>query len=239
MKTTIFIKSYPGDYRWLVYLLRSIQRYVTGYHEVVVALPSGRPLPLTKERIVYVDEWPDNRKANAPTRGYYHQMFVKLCADIHCPDADAILYVDSDCVFARPFDVKELYRDGKHMILRRRWEDAGTGLIWRAPAEHALGFPARFDTMACHPSVYLADTVRHTREHIENVHRQPLERYVRSRETFIEFVTLGNYALTAEEERYHAVDYGPDDGYPRPLKQFWSHAGITPAIEAEIEALLR
>src|SRR6478736_3601571 len=103
MKVSIFIKSYPGDYEWLGHCLKSIQRFATGFSEVVVALPEEHPLPLTSERVVYVKEW-GARRLGAPTIGYYHQMFVKMCADIHCPDADAILYLDSDCVINRPFD---------------------------------------------------------------------------------------------------------------------------------------
>lgn len=248
-KTTIFIKSYPGDYRWLGYLLRSIQKYVTGYHEIVVALPTGRPLPLTKERIVYVDEWPDNRKPSAPTRGYYHQMFVKLCADIYVGDADAVFYVDSDCLFNRPFDMSEMYHEGKPLLLRRRWEDAGDGIVWRAPGLDALGWDPNWDTMCVHPTVYWADSIRNTRHHIEKVHRKPLEVYARAADRITEFIALGNYVIEKEPDRYSMVDYGKnprpsghstiaDDGYPRPCKQYWSHGGFTPEIEAEVERVL-
>jgi hypothetical protein len=239
-RTAIFIKSFPGDYQWLTHCLRSIRKFCTGHHEVVLAIPEDAPFQVENERVVFANCWNETTKGpHQPTAGYWHQMYVKLCADLHCPDAEVILYLDSDCVFKWPFDVSEMFVDGKPKLLRRSWEEAGGGIHWREPAEHALGVPCKYDTMATHPSVYWSDTVRATREAIEKRHNQKLQYYIRSRKQFIEFVTLGNYALQHEPERYHVVECGPDDGYPRPLQQFWSHGGFGDSDAKVIEDMLK
>lgn len=239
MNVSIFIKSYKGDFEWLSYCLRSIHKYVTGHSEVVVALPGDHGLTLTKERIVIADEWPDEAKPGSPSRGYYHQMYVKMCADLYCPDADYILIVDSDCVFTRPFDVSELFHDGKPMLLCREWKDAGGGIIWKKPAEDALGFECTHDTMCCHPAIYNAQDLAGARAYIAKKHYKPFEQYVRSSERFIEFVTIGNYILQYARKAYHVVNMSEKDIYPRPLKQSWSWGGLTPEIQNELEEVLK
>lgn len=234
MTTSIFIKSFPRDYGWLAYCLASIQKFVTGHSEIVVVLPKGNPLPLTKERIVYINEWQDKPKLGAPSPGYYHQMFVKMNADTFT-SSDTILLVDSDCVFTRPFDVSEMFKCGKPMLLRRPWSQAGGGVTWKSPADLALGFDTEYDTMASLPIIYLRETLAATRNHIESIHG-PIKAYIRSCQKFIEFVTIGNYALKFQPELYHVVDCGtPQDEYPRPLIQNWSWGGITPQIRAKLE----
>ncbi len=238
MKVSIFIKSYPGDYAWLGYCLRSIQKFVTGYHEIVVVLPTGHGLPLTKERIVFVDEWVCAQLPGAPSPGYYHQMFIKLTSDLYCPDADYIFIIDSDCVFNRPFDLSEMFKDGKPMLLRRPWKDAGDGVIWKQPADEALGFVTHYDTMACHPFIYRRQDVANVRQYIEDHHGMKLEDYIKNCDRFIEFVTIGNYILKFHPDAYSVVDYGHGDAYPRPLIQNWSWGGLNDQLRQKLEKLV-
>lgn len=233
----IFIKSYPPDYVWLNYCLRSILKYVTGHAEVVVAIPEGSHLPLTAERIVHVREWNDRRLPGAPSPGYYQQMSVKIHADTYT-DCDYIFYVDSDCVFTRLFDMAEMFDDGKPLLLRRRWEDAGGGICWKEPAELALRMPVKYDTMACHPSIYRRDSLQGLRAHMEKVHGTTTERYIRGCDKFIEFVTIGNFILNTCPEQYRIIDRSDNDEYPRPLIQNWSWGGMTPEIAAKLETIV-
>ena len=39
MTTDIFIKSYRGDFEWLPGCLHSIQKYATGFRDVVIVVP--------------------------------------------------------------------------------------------------------------------------------------------------------------------------------------------------------
>lgn len=232
MKTAIFIKSYPKDYEWLTFCLKSIQKYCTGFSEIVLALPFGEKLPLTKEKIVNVQE---------RGIGYYWQMVVKINADKYT-DADAILYVDSDCVFTRPFDASEMLKNGKPMLLRRPWGEAGEGVVWRDPAERALGFKTEHDTMCCHPSIYLRSTLQNLRAHIKSAHGVELEDYaLREMEgghKFIEFVTVGNFIIHKEPEKYSIIEDGSGD-YPKPISQGWSWGGMSAEKRAELDRITR
>jgi hypothetical protein len=238
-EVAIFIKSYPRDYPWLTHCLRSIRKFVTGQNEVVLVLPEEHPFPVGDERVITRKEWKDLPRPGVPAPGYNYQMFVKLMADQHCPESEAILYVDSDCVFNRPFDVSEMFEGEKLKLLRRRWEDSGDAQCWRAPVEHALGVKTQWETMVAHPMCYWSETIRKTREAVEAKQRQKIEYYIRSRDRFTEFSLLGNYALQNEPDRYHPVENGPSDGYPRPIHQFWSHGGCGPEDIKVIEDILK
>jgi hypothetical protein len=227
MTTDIFIKTYPGDFNWLPYCLRSIQKFATGFRDVIVAIPDTAQLDhLTAEKVVKVPERGD---------GYYWQMLVKLNAH-QFTDADAIMYLDSDCVITRPFDASEMFEDdGRLKLLTRTWIEAGEGVVWKDPADKALGWDTAADTMCRHPMAYHRSTLIALRDHIEALHGKSLEDYVLSQKRFIEFVTAGNYAMEKEPDKYHVVGSGD---YPNPVLQHWSWGGLTPEIRTELEKIL-
>ena len=39
--TDIFIKTYPGDFIWLKYCIRSIEKFVTGFRNIIIVTDSG------------------------------------------------------------------------------------------------------------------------------------------------------------------------------------------------------
>ena len=44
--TDIFIKTYPGDFIWLEYCIRSIEKFVTGFRDIVIITDSGTELKI-------------------------------------------------------------------------------------------------------------------------------------------------------------------------------------------------
>jgi hypothetical protein len=89
----IFIKSYPPDYDWLRYCLRSIDRFCSGFRKVVVVSPetfnADPALKIPVQVVVAPQQCQD---------GYLDQQLFKLNAH-QFSDADMILHVDSDTIF--------------------------------------------------------------------------------------------------------------------------------------------
>lgn len=40
----IFIKTYPGDFVWLEFCIKSIQKFITGYRKIIIVTDSGTEL---------------------------------------------------------------------------------------------------------------------------------------------------------------------------------------------------
>jgi hypothetical protein len=228
-RCAIYIKSYPGDYEWLQYCLQSINKFVSGHNEVVLAIPreAEEPFHNSNVRVVRVAE-----KGN----GYYWQMYQKLVAYRHV-NAKYIIYVDSDCVFTMPFNVGELFdEDGKLKILAGDWANSGEGICWKDPADKALGWSTKYDTMKRHPMAYHRSTLKSLKKHIEKTHNKKLSQYVLSEDRFIEFVTAGNFALQTQSHLYARVDNDRD--YPNPILQSWSWGGLSPEIRRQLQEIV-
>lgn len=234
--TSIFIKSYPSDFPWLEYALKSIHKQARGFSEVVVVAPEVMPsrfinIPLQNLKwIIRGDHKP----------GYMWQQCCKISADTWT-DTDYIAFMDSDCVLTRPFHCDELFDEQwKPKLLREPWEKVGEAIAWKPPTDKALGVDTKYEAMRCHPGIYRRQTLQAFREHVQKLHGVDANTYILSQPAFSEFNALGNYVLHFEPEKYAIIDCrGTEqaDGYPRPLKQYHSWGGISPQIRAEMESL--
>lgn len=140
MKTVIITPSYAPDYDRCRALVESIKRYVTGYskHLIVVDradqdLFSGligdgcelvikedilphwiKPIPFSKK-------WWFNGFA-FPVRGWILQQIVKLSTAEWC-HADRYMFIDSDVLFVRNYDVATSQREGKTRLYSGQRKD--------------------------------------------------------------------------------------------------------------------
>ena len=49
MKVSILIVTYGKDFHWLKWCLKSIEKFSTGFHELVVAIPMNEPWEAVQE----------------------------------------------------------------------------------------------------------------------------------------------------------------------------------------------
>lgn len=238
---SIFIRTYAGDAQWLEYCLLSLGLYAQHFEEVVIAVPGGEdyekiaPIvasaPIVNGNLIALED--DLRLE----KGYIDQQFTKLCADIYCR-GNYIMHIDSDCIAQKIFNPGQFLDGNRPYLLIRKWEDAGTAATWRKPTEKCLETPSHFETMCALPIVHNRAIYHLLRQRIEEIYPVDFLTYMRGRDTFSEFNVLGNFALHYLPDWYSFVRAGVEDGFPRPLKQYWSHGGITPEIQAEIDSAL-
>lgn len=237
MKVDIFIRTYKNDLAWLQYCLKSIAKYVTGYRDIIICIPENQlhllgSWNLTKERIVTCPVYPDD---------YLGQQVSKLNADVYCEGADYILYVDSDCVFLKPFDCSNLLREENPVIYKTNYSQVGDAICWKGITEKALNKKGiEFEYMRRLPLLYRTETLADLREYMELIHGVPVETYIKSQplRAFSEFNVLGAFADFFSPEKY--VFINTDDGVEDPyLNQFWSWGGITPDIKKQIGDALK
>ena len=239
MTCDIVIKSYPKDYHWLDYCLRSIQKFATGFNDVIVMLPREAPLPLTKEKVVLLDV-PEN---------YLSQQVAKLNADHHTK-ADYILHFDSDMIFTRPVTPDFFFTNGKPAWAITEWGDMPGKvemLAWyHVMAKLFLQTPPYEFMRKCAilaPRWLYAEL----RAFIQDTHGITMESYVMNQpgNEFSEYNALGFLAWLKFRDKFHWHDT-EKEGCEWPFRQYWSHSGMkhegrsgpTSSERLEIERIL-
>lgn len=233
MSCNIFIRTYEKDLGWLQYSLKSIIKYVKGYNKIVVCIPENQRHLL--------DDFNLENIVTCPVYGddYLGQQVSKLNADLYC-GSEYVLFTDSDCIFTKPFNVKDLFFNGKPIIYKTRYEKVGDAICWKDVTEKAINKAVEWEYMRRQPLIYLSSTLSDLREYMELIHGRTQTNYILSKpyRQFSEFNVLGAFAEAFQKEDYHFhdTDFGIDEPY---LKQFWSWSNLTNDERKEIEGYLK
>lgn len=221
----IVLKTYPGDYEWLPYLYRSIAKYATGWRRLIVIIEEQYDAPPMPEGAKLVRCRRYEGTSCPPSRGV---PIERLGAWRHT-DAEALAFIDSDCVFCRPVDLQTdpTINLERPVVLWRNWSEGGPCQKWRTPATLALGFYPPLLTMCRYPFVFRRDVMRDCWEHCGGPRR--LEQL-----DVTDWEVLGNYTLKAWPEavtKVHANDAGTAC-----VHQLWNVGGSHhPLTREEIE----
>lgn len=235
MTTSIFIRSYDKDFEWLGYCLKSLQRFATGFHEIVIAVPAQHaPMlkHLTAERVVPVFDDGSN--------GYLNQMVTKLNADLHT-DADFILHCDSDTVIQKPITPETFMEGDKVRWLVSPMEQMPVEVkkAWLAVMVHCLHVWPEYEFMRKATIMVPRWAYGEFRKFVKDLHGYPIDAYIMNRpeRAFSEYNCLGLFLYTYFRDKIHWHDCSKD-GVPEPWEvQSWSWGGLTPEIREKLEII--
>lgn len=239
----IYLKTYPKDYELANYCLKSIAKFVTGYRRIVLECPTGSGDCTMPFNGLSDELWNNVAVVRSEDRqpGYIDQQAKKLAAFKHT-DADYLLYVDSDCCFRRPFDVSEMFKDGKstwqHTALDNARADQKN--TWVPVMERFLGKPPHHEFMRRHPHILPRWLPEEMDKFCRYRHGKTLYEYIRAQGdpdkplqlSFSEFNCAGFFAWEHFHDRIAWVTDG--EATPPPLVQGFTHAGPE-RIKADIE----
>jgi hypothetical protein len=240
----IFIKTYPEDYEWLKYCMRSIDKFCTGFRRIAMMSPykdCPRPEPMVKRDHLFVLGVDSDRDP-----GYLWQQSVKLHADQHT-DADFIIFADSDCVFTKPVTPADFIRDGKPVWVMKPMSEAREDerKAWAPVIEKFMGHYPERHMMVRHPFIVPRSVLPEMRQFCKYRHGVELSDYIMAQAvpgqplalTFSEWQCLGAFAFEHQHDKFTWV-HEKDAGEPC-VHQEWSHGGLTDAIRAKLEQILK
>ncbi len=255
MTCSIFIKSFPKDFGWLSYCLKSIHKFATGFEEIVVVIPDDSDLKLTQERVVKIHEpGPSATSIYDHGFGYAYQQVVKMNADTFCK-SDYICHFDSDCIFTKPVTpenlmVKTMSKGSVPLVIAQKplWlmtpfvEILHTDKNLGAHVESMRNFSGidpEFEYMRRHSQVIPRWAYGCFRDYVQQRHHQSFEEFA-MRQGFrgvTEFNFMGQFLHREFPNfiHFHDTRFGVPESY---LKQYWSWDGVTPEIRAEMEKIL-
>ncbi len=246
----ILIVSCKRDLELLACCILSIKKYAKGFNGVILAVPI--------DEVRYFQKFQGDGVIlttfiEPPGKGMMMHEVMICRADEICGDVDAILHLDSDCIFWKPVTPADYMPGGKYLMVRERYEWVASRnpnrLIWGKCVERATGIIPEWETMVRHPNIYPRQLYSRLRHIVETHTGIKFNNYVLSCENgfpqgFAEFPTLGAIAINEMPERFHFVDYdhardGRECAVPdgmtyqylyRPERDFiaegWSHAGF-------------
>ncbi len=250
MTTDIFIKTYPHDYKWLEYCLRSIAKFATGFRQTVVVydLNDGNELFDQIMKTPYAESI-SLVGVPAPTvkhgdgmrgEGYLWQQVCKLYADEYT-DADEILYIDCDTVFNRPV-TPETFRTDAGIIKWMMTPYEKTDTPWKKVIETFLGETVEFEFMRRFPFVVPRWLLAELRDCCAELHGISLQTYVMAQGTFSEFNAMGAFAYECYRDDFHWINTEevPPSQWPEvTVSQAWSHRKLTAEEHAGYEEFLK
>lgn len=232
MTTDIIIKTYPGDFEWLTYCLRSIPRFATGFRKTIVMVPFG-DIPPTG----HLETTVNLREHGEP---YLFQQNSKLHADAFT-DADFLLFLDSDVILTRPVCPEDLTVDGKVRWLYTPYSsiDSGDGQTWKEPTAKVMMQPVPNEFMRRHPLVVPRWALEGFRHWMWKVHGMSLEHYILTQpgRYFSEWNALGAWLWFYHRDKVAWQNTDEDLGTTY-VHQSFSWGGLNDTIRADLERAL-
>jgi len=251
MKTSIFIKSYKDDYKWLRYCLESIAKFVTGYDHISIVIPHQQvkllleAVGITSATEIGAGKWEahyhgikiyihEELEFGNP---YLFQQAVKMNAWRYV-ETDYICFVDSDCVFTNEVNFQLMLE--RPLILHTPYHEVGDALCWKEPTQEFLKAEVQFEYMRRHPFIYRLSTLIEIDRFCKREHGMTVTEYIISKERFSEFNAVGAYAHIHEPRGYEFVNTNDlaSGQMPTSILQGWSYSGLTKADLRKIYEVL-
>lgn len=256
MSTAIFSVGWNGDAEFFSFLCRSIRKFATGFGQHTVVFDPAHAYMLD-----VANQFPEVRQVHVPERdpGHAHQMALKLQADQFVGPCDSIVFMDCDTHFSSPVTPAMFFVHGKPRLTFMNWdvvEKRYHSIPWRDGTSKLLGWRVNNETMRSSSQIFLSQTVRATREHIERRYGQGIgdvmvhpdawdagfegwfPRAPHGRPRASEFNLLGNFALEHHHTGYYLHDLEREGYNAGPVRQHWSHHGITPEMRKYFAEIL-
>jgi PAS domain-containing protein len=223
--------SYAPDRQLCGDLVRSVRRFgPAGIRHTVVVPPRdlnlfaplremGATVVSTRSvmprgflKVPFANVWVSHRSPWPPVRGWIAQQIVKLQA-VAQSSADAVLVVDSDVEFVRPFAAEDFLIGGRVPLYR---VDDGVSadlprhMLWDAVARRLLGLPPddaeRHPDYICWPCLWQPDLVRAVLQRVEKTAGRPWAAVIGRELHFSEMVLYGIYVDEVVGAAAHTTD---------------------------------
>lgn len=231
----IFLKTYNKDFQWLPYLFASIDKYCDGFRSLVIVAEMGDNVELEKIKFPQtVDVKIHYIQKPSRSDGYMFQQSIKLSAWKYT-DADAVMFIDSDCIFKKKISPSYFFKRGKIEMLKTSYAEIGSAVPWQKPTQDALGFPVYYEYMRRHPMLYLCSTLRNLASTYPHLEAEVIAAVNR---VFSEFNVIGAYAEKFESDKYNFLDTATNKIPEEVVMQNWSWGGLTEEVIKKINKYL-
>lgn len=260
----IFIVTYWKDFPWLIYTLKSIAKFCTGFSGVTIAIPDRDLGEFTIAAVKAGLKYQDFRLVafrEVEGKGMVHHMAIMASADLYVPKGTKyVLHHDADGIFFMPTRPDHYFAEGKPFWLIRTWASLGVEDRrhpvarvrsdcgqWKPHTDEQLGWDTEWYTMCVNTQAIPVEFYPKYRQHIEDRHKKSTVDYYTEPSARNEFPQnrMDWTAFGAFAHRFMPSDFtwfDVESGKPFPAdrkKAYWSHGGIGDETRKEIEGFLK
>ncbi len=214
--TSVFIRTYPKDFPWVVYAVHSMRHFLTGCFELVIHVDEQDLPALEVLNLPSAGAGVEVRLIGAPVHhpvAYLNQQIAKFRALELCR-GDQILFLDSDSWFQMPSTPASFCDGGKPTVLFRDWNLVGNAICWKAPTERAIKSPVPSEFLARVHQLFRTETLWNLERWFLVAHGTTLLDYIQTLKNWndiSEFNLMSAFAWFYERDRYVFLDAnGPD-----------------------------
>lgn len=150
-----FCRTYHKDADRLHYLLRSIEKFCTGFSGITITT-----LASSEEKIRPIsEEFPFSRYIECETTAphdFIGQQITKMTANYYT-DYDYIIYIDSDCVIDKPITPDDFMADGRPIMLMEPYSlfyNKGSNVPWQTVTSKFARRQVDYEFMRTFPLTY-------------------------------------------------------------------------------------
>ena len=242
--TDIFIKTYPGDFIWLKYCIRSIEKFVTGFRNIIIVTDSGTELEIDSKLPIkiFYEDLPNETHPCPVGIGYAWAQSVKLNWTKYT-DSDYVLQIDSDTMFCDKIDISYYTKEDKIKWFYREWTESGEGEIHRVPADFFIKRETSRDHMPAPTWLFSRKTTKLFQDRVDenwggiwnylNIHARQLwsndlnfnSEHLSTHKGWgsCEYHMYGNFIEFFYSDEYLLVH---SSEYSVPIRQSWSWGGL-------------
>lgn len=244
--TDILIRTWRGDGHWLIYLLRSIEKFVdkNSYRNVIITYDTSDSYFFDSYLQQFYNTLPIKTVVSNSNKGWVYghnkglynaQIFAKMLAYTYS-DADYFVHIDSDCVFNTYINSSHFFdSNGRVYLTPIPFNITEPNYKWKKICQDMLKIPVNYDIMNRMPLVFPRFIYRAVLNHISKVHNGRPISILQKMEEINEFTTFGAYLMTFQSELWTPPPIEKDNI----VTISWSWGGFGPESAAFYECLLR
>lgn len=246
----IMMVTYHKDLPWFDLSMKCLRKHVTRFSGITVCVPERDKKLFRPYVIQYGIHLASYDEVDG--KGMLQHMGIMAMADEFVPkQVKFVAHIDADTMYKMATEPSDYFEDGKPVYMIRTYESLvdDRGVIsdcaqWKPIVEEQIALPATHFTMCAFPFIFPIEFYSKYRKRIEYVHKKPMMEYLlEGRNSFpqsrVDFQAMGMFAYATMRERFHWIDIGVNHPRKDRHKSYWSHAGVRPETQSEIEGFLK
>lgn len=248
MTIDIFIKTCKKDEKFLYYSIKGIQKYLSGYRDIVIVTDADHDLNIIGCKIINLppadysifNSAAQNNKFRLPNFGGYIEQQVIKMSWFNYTDADMVFVLDSDRIAKEYCNIQDIWvNNNKPIWIKELYSDIDPSvLIWKVPTDKLFDCDINYHYMNALPMLLDRTTTIKFNEFFQNKFGISLKDYFFNpfNDMPSEFNFYGAFIDNCFSDNYLMIGKSEYLGWNKFL-DCWSWGGMNSELEIKLQEI--